>query len=157
MCDDQGGLYRLLGVPKDATQEQIKRAYHQALLRHHPDKTRSAEQSQGSPASIDELLHAFRVLSNGSLREAYDQAVQSGRAHPHTQPGTGPRPAHVVSLDDFLETSTEKNTQWTYQCRCGGVFMLTEDLLEKDIHLVNCDACSETLWAGYEALDDNAA
>lgn len=146
--DDQGELYRLLGVPRDATQEQIKRAYHQALLRHHPDKTRSA---QGSPASIDELLHAFRVLSNRSLREAYDKALQSVSPLPKT----APRPAHVVSLDDFLETSTEENTVWTYQCRCGGVFMLTKDLLEKDVHLVSCDACSETLWVGYEALDDN--
>jgi diphthamide biosynthesis protein 4 len=150
MCsvdDDQGELYRLLGVPRDATQEQIKRAYHQALLRHHPDKTRSAEQTQGFPASIDKLVHAFRVLSNGSLRETYDKGLQSGSL----QPRTGPRPAHVVSLDDLLETSTEENTQWTYKCRCGGVFMLTQDLLENDVHLVSCDACSETLWVGYEA------
>jgi diphthamide biosynthesis protein 4 len=85
------------------------------------------------------------------LRKAYDQDVQSGSS----QPGTGPRPAHVVSLDDLLETITNEETQWTYQCRCGGIFVLTEDLLEKDVHLVSCDACSETLWVGYQVLDDD--
>lgn len=151
--DDQGALYRLLGVPRDATQEQIKKAYHQALLRHHPDKNRSAEQAQGSPASIDDLLHAFKILSNESLRETYDKSVRSG-SHP---PKTGPRPAHIISLDDFLEIEDDENTHWTYQCRCGGVFRLAEDDLEQDVHLIGCDGCSETVWASYEVevLDDS--
>eukprot|EP00929_Paragymnodinium_shiwhaense_P119460 TRINITY_DN91364_c0_g1_i1.p1 TRINITY_DN91364_c0_g1~~TRINITY_DN91364_c0_g1_i1.p1 ORF type:complete len:410 (+),score=105.99 TRINITY_DN91364_c0_g1_i1:53-1282(+) len=62
-------LYAVLGVPADATAEQIKAAYRRLALQHHPDK-------QGTAASTTELFSriafAYEVLSNVQRRKRYD-------------------------------------------------------------------------------------
>lgn len=140
--------YELLGVAKNASQEEIKRAYRQALLRHHPDKRKEGQSSM----SIDTLVAAFKVLSDPILRREYDW--NNEKCNYRQSHKSGPRPAHVVSLDELVESDIEGTITWTYPCRCGGVFVLNEGLLEQDVHFISCDACSEALWVGYEALED---
>ncbi|CCA76499.1 hypothetical protein PIIN_10492 [Serendipita indica DSM 11827] len=155
---DTVSYYELLGVSKQASSEQIKRAYHQALLRHHPDKQtgRSVQKDEESRQystlfpDVDALRKAYETLSNPTLRLAYDQSLKT-KSH-----RTEPRPANVVSLDEFDESETSEGTLWSYPCRCGGAFVVSEALLEKDVHLVGCDCCSEFLWVGYEVEDDGS-
>ena len=49
--------YKLLGVPTNATNGQLKKAYHKLALKAHPDKG-------GSPEKFQELGHAYQVLAN---------------------------------------------------------------------------------------------
>lgn len=68
---------------------------------------------------------------------------------------SGPRPAQVVSLEEFdeVEGRGEDSGEWTYGCRCGGTYRITEADMEKGQHVVGCSSCSEVVWVGYEAVD----
>ena len=58
--------YQILGVQKNATQEDIKKAYRKLAHQHHPDKG-------GDEKKFKELSEAYRVLSDAEKRAQYDQ------------------------------------------------------------------------------------
>ena len=67
MADD---LYKVLGVPKKASDEEIKKAYRKLARQHHPDK------NPGDKAAEDrfkEIQGAYDVLSDPEKRKQYDQ------------------------------------------------------------------------------------
>jgi curved DNA-binding protein len=57
--------YSTLGVSRDASQEEIKKAYRKLAMTHHPDKG-------GNPAEFQKLNDAYEVLSNTDKRFQYD-------------------------------------------------------------------------------------
>jgi hypothetical protein len=61
--------YSVLGVSRDATDEQIARARHQLVLRYHPDMNPAPD----SAARFDEVQQAFRLLSDPAARAEYDR------------------------------------------------------------------------------------
>jgi molecular chaperone DnaJ len=66
--------YEVLGVPRDASDEEIKRSYRRAAQRHHPD----IDSSDGAEARFKELNEAYRILSDRQRRTAYDMFGHSG-------------------------------------------------------------------------------
>jgi diphthamide biosynthesis protein 4 len=142
--DDSIDYYTLLGITRSASPDTIKAAYHRELLRLHPDKQRRSSADDPSPSStnIGLLQDAFLTLSTTPQRAAYDAQYELSRK--------APRPAQVVSLEDFEFLDAE----WSLTCRCGGAYRITEDDLERGRHLVGCEACSEVLWVGYEMVED---
>lgn len=137
--------YVLFAVSPTASPADIKAAYHRALLASHPDKLNST--TAPNSADIGLLKQAFHTLHTPSLREEYDRL----RASSDT-PG-GPRPAQVISLEEFDEGTDVETTIWGYPCRCGGQYIATEEMLDAGEHLVGCTSCSEVVWAGYELVD----
>ncbi len=61
--------YKILGVTKGATAEEIKRAYRKLALQYHPDKNSSKEASE----KFKEVSTAYEVLSDTQKRQTYDQ------------------------------------------------------------------------------------
>jgi DnaJ-class molecular chaperone len=61
--------YEVLGVPKTATQPEIKSAYRKLALEWHPDKNKSKE----AVDKFKEINKAYEVLSDPKKRETYDQ------------------------------------------------------------------------------------
>ena len=57
--------YSTLGVSRDASQEEIKKAYRKLAMTHHPDKG-------GNPGEFQKLNDAYEVLSDVSKRQQYD-------------------------------------------------------------------------------------
>jgi len=60
--------YELLGVPKTATQSEIKDAYRKLVLRYHPDKNKDP----GAEHKMREFNEAYAVLSDPQKRKQYD-------------------------------------------------------------------------------------
>ena len=59
-------LYEILGVDNDATQDQIKKAFRTAAVKHHPDKG-------GDPEYFKDLSKAYDILSDPDKRSKYDR------------------------------------------------------------------------------------
>lgn len=59
--------YKILGVDKNATADEIKRAYRKLAHQHHPDK------NKGDGEKFKEINEAYQVLSNPEKRARYDQ------------------------------------------------------------------------------------
>ena len=70
--------YKVLGVPRNATKEDIKKAYRKLAHQYHPDKG-------GDEALFKEVSEAYQVLSNDQKRAQYDQfgrVFEGGQAGP---------------------------------------------------------------------------
>ncbi|KAG9313920.1 hypothetical protein JVU11DRAFT_4692 [Chiua virens] len=165
-------FYTLLRIPRDSLSNDVKRAYHRTLLRLHPDKQRGrpcqhpathgshdvqavldpsrlpTPDTEASSVDMALLKEAYRTLSDANLRTAYDRALR----REEQKECAGPRPAQVVSLEEFSLIATEdaEAQAWRYECRCGGMYHITEGDLENGMHLVGCESCSEVIWVGYE-------
>ena len=61
--------YKILGIAKDSDQIQIRKAFRQLALLHHPDKNKNSEESK---VKFMELVQAYEVLSDEIARERYD-------------------------------------------------------------------------------------
>lgn len=59
--------YEILGVPNDATDDEIKKAYRKLAHKHHPDK------QGGDENKFKEINEAYQVLSDKTKRQQYDQ------------------------------------------------------------------------------------
>lgn len=59
--------YKILGVEKNASKEEIKKAFHKLAHTHHPDK------NKGDDKKFKEINEAYQVLSDDKKRSTYDQ------------------------------------------------------------------------------------
>ena len=102
--------YEVFGVPRDATQDDIKRAYRKLARQFHPDVSKDAD----ADVRFKELGEAYAVLKDPEKRAAYDQVGSQWKAGQDFQPppdwdagfefsgrdfGSSPDPTH----SDFFE------------------------------------------------------
>src|SRR5215212_4664565 len=69
--------YDILGVAKNASDEDIKKAYRKLAMKHHPDRNQGDE-TKKSEEKFKEAKEAYEVLSDGKKRAAYDQFGHAG-------------------------------------------------------------------------------
>src|SRR5690242_15036001 len=70
MATQTRDYYQVLGVARDATDEQIKTAYRKLARKHHPDLNPG---DKAAEERFKELQVAYDVLSNPENRKLYDQ------------------------------------------------------------------------------------
>ena len=70
--------YKILGVDKNASQEDIKKAYRKLARKHHPDLNPNDKEAQKLFQQINE---ANEVLSDPEMRRKYDQYGQQYGEH----------------------------------------------------------------------------
>jgi molecular chaperone DnaJ len=67
--------YEVLGVSKEATKEEIKKAYRKQALKYHPDKNPGDKKSE---ENFKEAAEAYEVLSNDEKKARYDRYGHAG-------------------------------------------------------------------------------
>lgn len=67
-------LYEVLGVSRDASQEEVKRAFRKLAMEFHPDRNRE----DGAEARFKQINAAYEVLSDTEKRGAYDRFGMAG-------------------------------------------------------------------------------
>lgn len=83
--------YKILGVARDATAEEIKKAFRKLARTHHPD-------AGGDEAKFKELNEAYEVLSDDKKRQLYDQyGTANENQIPHGWGG-----ANGVNINDIF-------------------------------------------------------
>jgi len=156
---DKRDHYETLGLSTrrgDAalTTIEIKQAYRQALLQHHPDKIGDLSAGEHSVArsrrptsfSVDQITSAFKTLSDPVTKTKYDRTLRlQDRPDVAQKYYSG---LDVVDLDDLEYDGT--HGKWWRACRCGqeGGFIVTEQELEENAKsgefITGCRGCS--LW-----------
>ncbi|OWF41399.1 dnaJ homolog subfamily B member 4-like [Mizuhopecten yessoensis] len=67
-------FYKILGVTKASTDDEIKKGYRKMALKYHPDKNKSP----GAEEKFKEIAEAYDVLSDKKKREIYDKYGEDG-------------------------------------------------------------------------------
>jgi molecular chaperone DnaJ len=63
--------YQVLGVSREASEEEIKKAYRRLALKYHPD--RNPDDHEAAEERFKEIVEAYQVLSDGERRGLYDR------------------------------------------------------------------------------------
>ena len=79
--------YDTLGVPKNASDEDIKKAYRKLAMKHHPDRNQG-DSGKAAEEKFKEGKEAYEMLSDGNKRAAYDQYGHAG-VDPNMRGGAG--------------------------------------------------------------------
>ena len=69
--------YEILGIEKNSTLQQIKKAYRSLALQYHPDRV-SEDKKAASEEKFKEISEAYGVLSDQKKRAMYDQYGHAG-------------------------------------------------------------------------------
>ncbi|MBS3997076.1 MAG: molecular chaperone DnaJ [Hydrogenophaga sp.] len=79
--------YEVLGVPKNASDEEIKKAYRKLAMKHHPDRNQG-DASKAAEEKFKEAKEAYEMLSDPQKKAAYDQYGHAG-VDPNMRGGPG--------------------------------------------------------------------
>jgi curved DNA-binding protein CbpA len=107
--------YDILGVPANATQEEIKLAYKQKVLQYHPDKNPLTDTSE----QFRQIRTAYEILSNDKRRDQYDGFGSAQLYH------------------YFIDTCQEVFIKWDINAEDQELFMNTFDFKEFEGDLQN--------------------
>lgn len=83
-------FYKILGVPKDATESEIKKCYRKLALKHHPDRhaTSTEEKKKEAENTFRDVNLAYEVLSDPVKKRRYDDGVEEQDLdNPHATAG----------------------------------------------------------------------
>ena len=84
-------FYEILGVPRDASPDDLKKAFRKAALKHHPDRNPGDKEAEGK---FKLAAEAYEILSDPDQRARYDRFGRQGvTAHPGQQ---------YTGVDDIL-------------------------------------------------------
>ncbi len=101
---DYKDYYKVLGVNKGATQDEIKRSYRKLARKFHPDVSKEPD----AEAKFKDVGEAYEVLKDPEKREAYDQLGSNWKAG---QSGFQPPPDWDQNFDFHGGGYTQGNTQ----------------------------------------------
>ncbi len=136
--------YEVLGVPRDATEEQIKKAFRKLAFQCHPDRNHEV----GAEEKFKELNEAYEILSDQDKRSAYDHYGHEGAEGVF---GRGFEGFDFGGLGDIfdaffggMDTATRQASQRGADLRCNLTISFEEAALgcEKEVDVVRTEACS---------------
>ena len=113
--------YSILGIPRTASPEEIKKAYRKQAMANHPDRG-------GDEAKFKQVTEAYEILSNSDKRDAYDhphQANPFGNQQRQNPFGNGHPFEHMFNQGFAQQRQTPRNRDITLQAKLELVDVLT--------------------------------
>jgi len=111
--------YKIMGVERDASQDEIKRAYRRLARKYHPDVSKEADAEE----RFQQLQEAYEVLKDPEKRAAYDQLGANWREGQEFRPppgwdsgfefsGGGFTQGDAGAFSDFFESLFGRGSAW---------------------------------------------
>jgi DnaJ family protein C protein 9 len=125
-------LYNVIGVAREATQEEIRKAYRRQALVHHPDKQIGASEEVRVNASVkfQQLGFAYAVLGDEKRRKRYNSTGSTEEALP-LEEGEDGWNAYFKDLFDRVTKTRLDEDKKAYQ----GPLAQTDSIFYSFIHL----------------------
>src|SRR5258707_6753173 len=100
MANNKRDYYEVLGVARNASDEELKKAFRRLAKQYHPD----ANKEQGAEARFVEISEAYEVLSDAQKRSAYDRFGHAGLNTGGAGAGFNGNFTDFGSINDLFET-----------------------------------------------------
>ena len=138
--------YEVMGVSRDATNDEIKKAFRRLAFKHHPDRNRE----DGASEKFKELNEAYEVLSDADKRAAYDRFGHSGaeglfgRGFEGVDFGFGGLGDIFDAFFGGASTTARRAPQRGADLRCNVAISFEEAALgcEKEVNITRTEICS---------------
>lgn len=108
--------YQVLGVPENATYEEIRTAYRQMVLLHHPD--RNLDDTVGAHRKTVEINLAYEILTNVKHRSNYDKVRSYSRRSSSGAGDTAQQREYAEARQRYQESESEARERvrkWFYE------------------------------------------
>ncbi|KAM3609863.1 uncharacterized protein V6R79_021486 [Siganus canaliculatus] len=161
MCEAGKDLYAILGASSSDSIQQLKQRYQQLALQYHPDRL-GGQSSSEKLAEVEKFLEvdeAWRILRDQNTRRQYDLQRRAQELKQDWPVDS------AVYLEDL--TWEQDDGVYTYNCRCGGIFTISEKEVEDETQnteqdgveraaeeehrgvVVCCDTCSLSVYVSW--------
>ena len=144
--------YEVLGVPREASEDELKRAFRKLAFQYHPDRN----SEDGTAEKFKELNEAYEVLSDANKRAAYDRYGHTG-AESFSTRGFEGFDFNFGGLGDIFDaffgeatTATHRAPQRGADLRCHITISLEEAAFgcEKEVNITRTELCSSCHGSG---------
>ena len=136
-------FYNIMGVETNASFSEIKDAYRNLIIQHHPDKG-------GNKNIFQKIQDAWAVLRDSELRRKYDAEKLASDIKAFK--------GIVASEIPLTEFDYDENEEiYSFSCRCGDCYEIEyEDLLD-GVQILSCNSCSLLLKVIYDNIVEDDA